>query len=89
MSNYPEGANEDKRAPWHEKEPQTESCTSCNGTGSCSDLSDCCSAPIRFHDICLECGEHCDQAVCIECGGTGRVDLPEEEPDPDMYRDER
>ena len=22
--------------------------------------SECCGSPIKFHDICSECGEHCD-----------------------------
>ena len=22
-------------------------------------ISECCSAGIKFHDICMECGEHC------------------------------
>ena len=23
-------------------------------------LSECCDAPIKYSDICQECGEHCD-----------------------------
>jgi len=23
--------------------------------------SECCGSPIKFHDICSECGEHCDE----------------------------
>lgn len=22
-------------------------------------ISECCNAGIKFHDICMECGEHC------------------------------
>jgi|15BtaG_2_1085339.scaffolds.fasta_scaffold95979_2 hypothetical protein len=25
--------------------------------------SECCGSPIKFHDICSECGEHCDEVV--------------------------
>lgn len=59
MSNYPMGANEDRNAPWHEKESQTETCPECNGAG------------------------------CVVCDDTGVIPVPDEEPDPDMYRDER
>lgn len=53
------GANEDRNAPWHEKESQTETCPECNGAG------------------------------CVVCDDTGVIPVPDEEPDPDMYRDER
>jgi predicted nucleic acid-binding Zn ribbon protein len=25
--------------------------------------SECCGSPIKFHDICSGCGEHCDEVV--------------------------
>jgi len=25
-----------------------------------SEVSECCGAPIKYHDICSECGEHCE-----------------------------
>ncbi len=87
MSNYPLGANEDPRAPWHETEVKMKVCEACNGVG-CFNESDCCGAPIKFSDVCSDCGEHCGRAICDECDGTGKVPDPDEEPDPDMYRDE-
>lgn len=29
-------------------------------------MSDCCNSPIKWHDICTGCGEHCDTA-CNNC----------------------
>ena len=37
-------------------------CEGCNGKY----LSDCCNAPIVMHDICSDCGEHCD-TMCDPC----------------------
>jgi len=31
--------------------------------------SECCGAPIKWHDICTACGEHCE-AVEVEEDGT-------------------
>ena len=28
--------------------------------------SSCCNAPIKWGDICTECGEHCD-IMCVDC----------------------
>jgi len=30
------------------------------------DTSECCGAPIKFHDICSRCGEHCG-SMCDDC----------------------
>ena len=37
-------------------------CEGCKGY----DASDCCNAPIKWGDICEECGEHCE-TQCEEC----------------------
>ena len=29
--------------------------------------SECCGSPIKFHDICSGCGEHCDEVVKFNC----------------------
>lgn len=88
MSNYPLGANEDRNAPWHEKELHTTECPDCEGKGVFSDVSECCAEKIIRGDLCSNCLEHCGPLVCETCEGTGRVVVPDEEPDPDMYRDE-
>jgi hypothetical protein len=28
--------------------------------------SKCCGSPIKFHDICSECGEHCDERRSLD-----------------------
>ena len=53
--------------------PVMKDCPECDGYGY-FDYSDCCDAPIKFHDICSYCGEHCEKETCETCKGTGQVE---------------
>jgi len=49
--------------------------------------SECCGAPIIYHDICSECGEHCDAVEDEEdenLGGTGHGDISWSDADPGL-----
>ena len=39
-----------------------DTCKGCDLEG----LSDCCNAPIKWSDICTDCGEHCG-SCCDDC----------------------
>lgn len=42
MDNYPPGAADDPAAPYNQKEPETEKCDWCDGTGTDEDSDDSC-----------------------------------------------
>jgi hypothetical protein len=60
-------------------------CPDCDGDGEM--FSDCCGVPGRSNGdsctedfgICPECGDHCTYSPCDTCGGTGEVEMNEDE----------
>lgn len=63
MSNYPPGAENDPRAPYNQKDPETKKCEECNGTGYLE---------------CSECGTH-SAIECDDCEGTGEIEIDDED----------
>ena len=64
MSNYPPGANEDRNAPWHDKEVRTKECPDCDGRGITPDS---------------EIYSHTRFDICSNCNGKGKVPMTEED----------
>ena len=63
----------------------TKQCPDCSGDGE--KLSDCCGASIKGngdndssdYGICPQCRDHCSFTACETCGGTGDVELTDED----------
>ncbi len=49
-------------AYWAEMSEDVNPCDGCKDYN----LSSCCNAPIKWSDICSECGEHCE-TMCEDC----------------------
>jgi DnaJ-class molecular chaperone len=53
-------------------------CPDCKGEGIFEE-SECCGAAIKWTDICSKCGEHTNETECETCGGTGEIEMTEDE----------
>lgn len=82
---YPWGAD-NSDAPWNQGDDPMKECPKCLGTGSvcteCEEGSESC---------CCNVNDAPDLKDCPNCGGLGEVfdEDYDDEPDPDMYEDDR
>ncbi len=51
-------------------------CPDCDGEGRFETISDCCDAKQEPDmGLCYECHDHCEPQECLNCGGTGKVEI--------------
>jgi len=89
--NYPDGAANDPRAPWNQKEPKFNQCEECEGTGKVETSCDYCNCVCMGDKSCIRCVGKCTcpddiMIECEKCKGAGEIEIEEEDDaDHDLY----